>query len=88
MPIPNSIQAIHIVKAIKDVKKEGPIKTRSSTEYVMLVEGVALEPKRVISRAAFYAIGRELLPSDFSGGAESNKFLNSRGFQVVKGATK
>src|SRR5687767_7485424 len=88
MSIPQSILPIHIAKAIKDVKKEGPIANRSSTEYVLLVEGIALEPKRVISRAAFYAIKRELKADEFSSGKEAIKFLKDRGFQVVKGATR
>lgn len=88
MAIPKEIKAIHIAKAVKDLKKEGPDNKRGSTKYCITIDGVALEPKRLISRAAYYATGRELESSDFSGGNEANKFLEELGFKTNLGSTK
>ena len=88
MPIPEEIKAFHVAKAIKDLKKEGPDKKRGSTKHCINVEGISLEPKRIISRAAYYAIGRELKSTEFNGGKETNDFLESLGFKTHLGATK
>jgi hypothetical protein len=88
MPIPEQIAAFHIAKSIQDLKR-APIDTkRGSTKFCINVEGIALEPKRIISRAAFYAIGRELGADEFNGGKESNDFLAKFGFKAGLGATK
>jgi hypothetical protein len=88
MPIPEQITAFHIAKAIQDLKKMPIDSRRGSTKYCINVEGISLEPKRIISRAAFYAIGRELKPEEFNGGNESNDFLAKFGFKTNLGATK
>jgi hypothetical protein len=85
--IPNNINAEHILKAIEAIKRRGT--RRPSTKYYLLYNNEYFPPKEIISLANKYANGREILPGEFSGGKETNSFLERLGFTVVeKGAVK
>jgi hypothetical protein len=87
MPIPKDITGFHAAKAIQDLLKQPSDDRRKSTKYSITIEGRPLEPKRIISRAAHYAIGRELKSDEFSG-TEARKFLDKLGLKTNLGATK
>jgi len=80
--IPKNIRREHIVKAIEQIEKEGLPKGRDSKKFLMLYEGKYYPPKYVISLANNFVNGKELSPSDFSGGKESNAFLIKLGFSI------
>ena len=81
--IPKNISRNHVLTAIAETRKGGIPDNRSSKKFLLEYEGNFYPPKYVISRANHYANGEELNPEAFSGGAESNKFLISRGFRIV-----
>ena len=55
---------------------EGVPERRSSTRFSLSNEGKYYPPKYVISIANIFANGEEYSPSLFSGGDETNIFLN------------
>ncbi len=80
--IPSNIKREHIIKAIKDIEKYGVPKGRASRRFQLVLNGKPFPPKYVVSVANKYANRGELDPSEFSGGKETNSFLESRGFKV------
>lgn len=81
--IPKNIKREHIIKAIEEVEKVGTPKGRSSKKFFLEYNNKHYSPKYVISLANKYASGKELDPSEFSGGNESNNFLRYLGFNIV-----
>ncbi len=81
--IPKNIRREHIIKAIDDVKKFGFLKGRSSRNYFLEYNGMSYPPKYIVSLANKYANGKELDPSEFNGGKETNDFLSAFGFKIV-----
>jgi hypothetical protein len=81
--IPKNTKREHIVKAIEEIETKGIPTSRASKKYLLEHNGKYYSPKYVISLANKYANGKELNPSKFSGGDESNKFLTHLGFNIV-----
>lgn len=82
--IPKNVDREHVVKAIEEVKRFGIPKGRGSKKFFVEFNGGYYPPKYVISLANKYANGKELNPSEFSGGMESNNFLRALGFKIVE----
>lgn len=80
--IPHNVLRVHILRAIKEINRQGVPEGRGSKKFVLEYEGKQYPPKYIISVANKYANGHELDSEEFSGGNESNKFLESRGFTV------
>ncbi|MGO9122885.1 MAG: hypothetical protein ACLQPD_35350 [Desulfomonilaceae bacterium] len=82
MAIPE-ISKANVLAAIERIQKEGVPRSRLSTRYDLLHEGMRYPPKYVVSLAVQNATGRELDPEEFSGGVETNSLLRLLGFSVV-----
>jgi len=82
--IPKDIERAHIIKAINKVKKTGVPPDRTSRKFALKHNEKLYLPKYIISLACKYATGKKLNPEQFSGGSESNDFLKSRGFKIIK----
>jgi len=82
--IPKNIDQDHILKAIREIDKNGIPEGRKSRKFQLFYNGKYHPPKYVISLANRYANGMELEPSEFSGGQETNSFLKKLGFKVVE----
>lgn len=82
--IPKHINREHIINAIEETKRYGIPRDRISRKYLLAYAGEFYPPKHIISLANKYAIGNVLNPSLFSGGMETNEFLNKLGFKIVK----
>ncbi|HAF07117.1 MAG: hypothetical protein XD76_0863 [candidate division TA06 bacterium 32_111] len=82
--IPKNIKKEHIIKAIEEIKKIGLPSRRNSKKFWLKYKGKLYPPKHIISLANKYANGKELDPKEFSGGAETNKFLKELGFNIVE----
>lgn len=82
--IPSNITHEHIIRAISEIKKSKIPFHRESTRWSVLYNGEHFPPKYVISLASKFASGRELDPSQFSGGDETNNFLREKGFEIVE----
>jgi len=80
--IPKNIEKQHIIQAINEIERSGVRYHRESVRYNLIYEGKPYPPKYVLSIANKYANGRELEPSKFSGGAETNDFLKELGFSI------
>ncbi len=80
--IPDNITKEHVLKAIAKVDRNGVPPRRGSTKYNLQHGGRLYPPKYLISMANIFANGRELPPSDFSGGKEANEFLARLGFSI------
>jgi hypothetical protein len=81
--IPKNIKKEHILKAIQEIDRIGTPISRSSKKFTLDYNGRHYSPKYVISLANKFASGKELNPSEFSGGNEANNFLKSLGFNVL-----
>lgn len=81
--IPKNITKEHILAAIKKIDNHEIPEARKSTKFLLVHEGQEYPPKYVISIAHKLANRRELLPSEFSGGKESNDFLRNLGFKII-----
>jgi hypothetical protein len=80
--IPNEITAQDVHAAIAEIDGAGVPSRRQSTRYNAIYKGRCYPAKYLVSLAAKYAIGRELLPGEFNGGHETNAFLHSLGFDI------
>ena len=80
--IPKNITKEHILIAMQTIDKEGVPQNRNSTHYYVKYNGNNYPPKYVISLAYKYIEGYEWDLTRFSGGAESNKFLEKLGFEI------
>jgi 5-methylcytosine-specific restriction protein A len=81
--IPDNITRQDIVQAIQEIKRVGVPDNRESTQYNFVYESETFPPKLVISVANKYANGEELDPSLFSGGEETNNYLERLGFEII-----
>lgn len=81
--IPTSIHRAHIEQAMRDIDANGIPSTRASRKFDMKWGSNRYPPKYTISIAYRYVAGEELRPELFSGGGESNAFLESLGFEIV-----
>jgi 5-methylcytosine-specific restriction protein A len=88
--IPNGIEEIHILKAIKQIDAGVPNNFDKSTRYDVLFEGKRYAPKAVIGVAAEILTGKEFDPYSFKGGINSKcfKILKSKGFSVITKGNK
>jgi len=83
--IPKNIKREHILKAIEKINVGSGIpKDRQSKKFQLSYKNKFYPPKYVISLANKYANEMELIPSEFSGGQESNGFLVGLGFNIVE----
>jgi hypothetical protein len=81
----NNINREHIVSAINEIdggRRIIPFE-RDPHRYQLIYYGKKYPPKFIISLANKYANGQELDSSQFSGGYETNNFLNERGFDII-----
>ncbi|MDZ4122437.1 MAG: hypothetical protein U1C33_08440, partial [Candidatus Cloacimonadaceae bacterium] len=85
--IPSNIQREHIIEAISDIDKNGVPIRRGSTKYSLEYDCKCYPPKYVVSLANKYANGVEWESENFSGGEESNHFLEQRGFCIIEKQT-
>ncbi|MGE1112978.1 HNH endonuclease [Priestia megaterium] len=83
MSIPKNINRKHVIEAIEKIKREGIPWRRQSVKYNLLYEKEYYPPKYVLSIANFFANGEEYSSYDFSGGDETNIFLERLGFEVI-----
>ncbi len=82
--IPSNIGRKHILEALGEIDSKGIPPMRKSKEFHLLFRGKHYPPKYTLSLANKYANGKELSPGVFSGGVESNSFLQSLGFRIVE----
>ncbi len=82
--IPQNISREHVLEAIKEIKTTRVPYRRESTKFYLIYDEEHFPPKYVISLANKFANGRELEPSQFSGGYETNSFLRKLGFEIVE----
>ena len=82
--IPKNIAPEHVIQAIDEIARYGVPYHRASVRYNLIYEGNPYPPKYVISLANRYANGRELEPSEFIGGTETNDFLKGLGFSIAE----
>ena len=75
----------HVLEALAFINKNGVPGNRRSTKYYLYQDGKSYPPKYVLSIATKFASGKELEPSEFNGGDETNTFLISLGFIIRKG---
>ncbi len=87
MPIPSEIKKIHVAKALQNLVKGPPDEKKKSTKYRIVISGISLEPKRIVSRASFYALGKELAATEFTG-TEAKAFLDGMDFKVSLDTSK
>jgi hypothetical protein len=86
--IPSETRAEHVRAAIAEIDRTGVPQLRQSKNYFLVYQGRSYPPKYVMSLAAKYATGRALDPLEFSGGSETNEFLQNLGFQITGRHTK
>src|SRR5262249_32619922 len=80
--IPDSIARSHVLEALAQIDRDGVLPGRNGLKYSVWSNGRPYPPKLVISLACKAATGR-LLPSGmFSGGTETNTFLQRLGFEI------
>lgn len=72
----------HLRRAAALIREKGVPASRESTRFVALVDHTVCPPKYLVSVAARLATGKELAPSEFSGGDEANQFL--QGFEGIQ----
>jgi MoxR-like ATPase len=80
--IPEGIRRQHVEAAIREIDINGTPMERESTKFDLVIDGKHYPPKYALSLAAKIATGTELDPAQFSGGSETNEFLESLGFEV------
>jgi hypothetical protein len=85
--IPHTILKEHVLKAIDEIDRDGVPVGRASRKFLLKYGDKTYPPKYVVARAAYYATGKELDPDAFSGGHESNSFLERLDFTIVHAAT-
>ncbi len=76
------LSSAHVRAAIVEIQRDGVPKNRRSTKFCMQVAGRHFPPKYVLALALNKATGKSLLPSEHSGGDETNRRLAALGFQT------
>lgn len=82
--IPELITKKNIDTALSYILREGVPSRRRGRDYCLVADGKHFPPKYTIALAHRVATGEFLSSDRFSGGKESNKFLERRDFDVVK----
>lgn len=82
--IPREITAEHLLQAIALLDEQGIPSAHQGTKFAVLHNGKFYPPKLLISKAALFAVGEEHSVKKFSGGRDTNSFLQKRGFVVVE----
>ena len=82
--IPALITKTHIAEAMRRINRDGVPPRRRARDYCLVTNDKHFPPKYTISLAYQSATGECLRPDQFSGGAECERFLGSRGFNVVE----
>ena len=82
--IPARISKKNIDTALSHILREGVPSRRRGRDYCLVADGKHFPPKYTIALAHRIATGKFLSSDRFSGGRESNDFLERRGFKVVK----
>lgn len=77
-----SISHHDVLAAIDRIRREGVPPRREATRYALIHEGRHYPPKYVVSLAVENARGIPLKPEEFSGGAETNSFLEKLRFEI------
>jgi hypothetical protein len=75
----------HIIEALKYIDRNGVPKKRQATKFNLYYDGRSYPPKYVLSIATRFASGKELEPSVFNGGKETNSYLSKLGFIIREG---
>ncbi len=78
--IPSTIERTHILQAIEKIDSEEVPNKYKSTRFDLLYEGKKYPPKYVISLAHIFVDGKQWSLKKFSGGYETNTFLNNHDF--------
>ena len=86
--LPKNLTKMDILEAIKEVDVNGIPLERHSTKWSLKHGGKNYPPKYLVSLANKFQNGEEWHQSKFSGGPETNKFLESMGFEIVTGGTQ
>jgi 5-methylcytosine-specific restriction protein A len=86
--IPTNITREHVLRAIDEIKYSGIPNDRHSVKWSVSFEGINYPPKYLISTANIYANGEEWSHLKFSGGDESNRFLENLEFEIIKSSSK
>lgn len=81
--IPVNISAESILKSLAHIDQNGIPKDRHSVKWSLKHKGQFYPPKYVISIANMYENGEEWAAEKFSGGPETNQFLENLGFEIV-----
>ncbi len=79
--IPTNINHYHLLKAIKEIDKDGIPSHQDSSKYDLLYERKRYPIKLVVRIANEFANGDKLW--GFGGGLETNSFMESKGFIIV-----
>ena len=82
--IPALITKTHIAEAMRRINRDGVPPRRRARDYCLVTNDKHFPPKYTISLACQIATGECLRPDQYSGGAECERFLGSRGFNVVE----
>lgn len=89
MTIPRQITRQHVIDAMDILGPDASRwpRKRLSRHYDVVhpdpTKAWRMPPKLVLSLAAQYAVGHQLLPQDFNGGHEANGYLEDLGFRVI-----
>ena len=86
--IPTHITKDSIKKALIYIDRYGIPKDRHSVKYSLKYDGKLYPPKYVISIANKFESGEEWEPEHFSGGQETNQYLENLGFTIVTTGTR
>ena len=73
----------HILNALKVIDAKGYPANRKSRKFVLSHNGKNYPPKVVITTALSLSVERELTTEEFSGGKESNRYLQKLGFEII-----
>lgn len=80
--IPKNIRKSHVINALREIELNRIPPGRGSKKFDLVLNGKKYPPKYALSLANRYANGRQLRPSSFSGGQETNNFLKGLGFVI------
>ena len=86
--IPANISSKSILISLESIDNYGIPKDRHSAKWSLKHEGKLYPPKYVISIANRLENGQEWPPEKFSGGRETNQFLENLGFQIIGTGSK
>jgi hypothetical protein len=82
--IPEKISKEAVLSALEEIQVNGIPESRHSDKYFLLHNNLFYPPKYVLTIANKFVSSKELDSTEFSGGAESNEFLEKLGFTLVR----